>query len=237
MASDWQSGNKHPGRGVTPGFTWAHEAQQWAFALDLHDFLFLSRSSCPYEEFGADQMIWFGSKSKTKDYVNDFNSFPTGKDVTSQWCSEFITEVNSPEINWKNVLHTAIESGQPERQRVLWALHPPVSWHQRQLGPLDWCFTPAHGHSPMTQRKQAWNLLEATVCSLLSHSGLLRNIWAPRAPQTCSCLRSTEICGSQLNVLWWFVCSAFILEVRFKCGVERTWTLEAYHWLIWKSRG
>lgn len=23
--------------------------------------------SCPYEEFGADQMIWFGSKSKTKD--------------------------------------------------------------------------------------------------------------------------------------------------------------------------
>lgn len=62
-----QSGNKHPGRGVTPGFTWAHEAQQWAFALDLHDFLFLSRRSCPYEEFGADQMIWFGSKSKTKD--------------------------------------------------------------------------------------------------------------------------------------------------------------------------
>lgn len=137
----------------------------------------------------------------------------------------------------ESVLHTAIESGQPERQRVLWALHPPVSWHQRQLGLLDWCFTPAHGHSPMTQRKQAWNLLEATVCSLLSHSGLLRNIWAPRAPQTCSCLRSTEICGSQLNVLWWFVCSAFILEVRFKCGVERTWTLEAYHWLIWKSRG
>lgn len=52
---------------------------------------------------------WYDLDRKAKrktDYVNDFNSFPTGKDVTSQWCSEFITEVNSPEINWNNLFCT-----------------------------------------------------------------------------------------------------------------------------------
>lgn len=119
----------------------------------------------------------------------------------------------------ESVLHTTIESRQPERQPVLWALHPPVSWHQRQLGPLDWCFTPAYGRSPMTQRKQAWNLLEATVCSLLSHSGLLRNIWAPRAPQTCSSVRSAEICGSQWNVSV-AECAVMICLFCFYFGVQ-----------------